>query len=153
MAAKFGWSDDQTRFYNTFINFAAQLGLAVGCTLGGVIINMGRRKTILIFNLVSAISVVLSLVLSIPAILIGKLVFGVCAGILNTACPKYIDETVPIDLIGFYGTSTNIFVCLGIGAAQFIGSGLPDETDTKAMEEDEFWRVVYGVPLVSCLVL
>jgi predicted MFS family arabinose efflux permease len=153
MAVKFKWTEDQTRFYNSFINFAAQLGLAVGCTLGGITIQIGRRKTILIFNFISAVSVALSLILSIPTILIGKLVFGVCAGILNTACPKFLDETVPYSLIGLYGTSTNIFLCLGLGAAMFIGAGLPDETDIKGMEEDEFWRVVYGTPLISCLIL
>ena len=35
----------------------------------------------------------------------------------------------------------------------FIGAGLPDETDIEAMEKDEFWRVVFGTPLISCLIL
>jgi hypothetical protein len=60
-----------------------------------MIIPIGRRKTILIFNTISALSITLSLIETIPTIIIGKLVFGICGGILNTATPKYLDETVP----------------------------------------------------------
>jgi hypothetical protein len=35
----------------------------------------------------------------------------------------------------------------------FIGAILPNGNDTEAMEKDELWRVVFGAPLISFLIL
>jgi len=37
-AAKLGWSGEETRFYNTMINFASQFGKAIGAFVGGILI-------------------------------------------------------------------------------------------------------------------
>ena len=122
--------------------------MALGSFFGGLLIRMGRRKTILIYNIAGIISIGISLFLSVPAIILGKLAYGFCGAVLNTASPKFLDETVPQDLLSKYGISTNIFVCLGIGAGMFIGAGLPPSDDFEAMESDNFWRVVYGLPIL-----
>lgn len=114
---------------------------------------MGRRKTILIYNVLSTLSLCLTLILNLPAIAIGKLLFGFSAGVINVACPKLLDETVPVDQLGAFGIATNAYICLGIGLAMVIGIGLPEEGDIEAFKQDEFWRFVYGFPLVFCIFL
>ena len=153
MAVKFGWNEDETKFYNSLINLASIIGLALGCFFGGLIIPIGRRKTILIFNLLSIVGLSLSLILTFPTIIVGKLMFGITAGILSIACPKILDETIPLEHLGSYGNASNIFLCVGIGGALLIGFGLPDENDLEALENDQFWRVVYGFPIVVCVLL
>lgn len=37
-AAKLDWNEADTRFYNTALNFASQVGKAVGATIGGSLI-------------------------------------------------------------------------------------------------------------------
>ena len=114
---------------------------------------MGRRKTILAFNILSIIGLCLTLVLSLTTIAIGKFLFGFAAGVINVACPKMLDETVPVNLLGAFGIATNAYINLGIGLAMVIGIGLPEEGGIEAFKEDEFWRIVYGFPLIFCFLL
>ena len=79
--------------------------------------------------------------------------FGFSAGVINVAGPKMLDETVPVDLLGAFGIATNLYVCLGISISVVIGFGLPKEGDIEAFKNDEFWRVVYGFPIIFCVLL
>lgn len=127
--------------------------MALGSFAGGVVIPYGRRKTMLIFNTISIISLCSTLILNLPAITIGKLAFGFSSGVINVAGPKMLDETVPGDLLGAFGIATNAYICLGIGLATIVGAGLPEEGDIQGFIDDEFWRFIYGFPLVFCFLL
>ena len=129
IAAKFSWTEEETRLYNSLINAMSILGLSLGSFAGGLVIPYGRRKTILIFNFLAEISICTTLILKVPAILIGKFAFGFFSGVINVAAPKMLDETVPVDLLGAFGIATNAYICFGIGLATIVGAGLPHEGD------------------------
>lgn len=114
LAAKFEWDEEETKFYNSIVNFSAVLGLAIGSFSGGLIIPWGRRKTLLLFNGLTVLSIALTLFLYLPTIVAGKLLFGFCSGVINTAAPKMLDETVPEPLLGAFGIATNGYICFGI---------------------------------------
>ena len=61
-----------------------------------------------------------------------------------------LDETVPLHLLGAFGIATNAYICFGIFGAMLMGAGLPDDGDIEGYEKDEFWRVIYGCPMVFC---
>ena len=42
--AKFEWSKDETKFYNSLISTSGVFGLFVGSMVGGKLISNGRRK-------------------------------------------------------------------------------------------------------------
>lgn len=126
-------------------------GLGLGSIIGGVIIPLGRRKTILIFNVIGLLALLLSLFLNLYTIMIGKLIFGFCSGVLNVAGPKMLDETVPTTLLGAFGILTNTYICLGIFIGMLIGMGLPKDGDIEGFKKDEFWRVIYGFPIIFCI--
>jgi len=84
---------------------------------------------------------------------IGKFLFGFSSGVINVAGPKMLDETVPTDLLGAFGIATNAYICLGIGLAMIVGAGLPEEGDIQGFKDDELWRLVYGFPLIFCVLL
>lgn len=52
-AAKFDWTSEETRFYNSLINFSSQLGKTIGALYGGKIIADGRKKIYILFNILS----------------------------------------------------------------------------------------------------
>ena len=52
-AAKYDWSEQETRFYNTAINFSSQLGKAIGATIGGTLIVSGRKHVFLKYTVLS----------------------------------------------------------------------------------------------------
>lgn len=91
--------------------------------------------------------------LNLWAILVGKLFFGICAGVINIAGPKMLDETVPIHLIGAFGIATNTYICLGIFLATLLGAGLPKDGDLEGYKNDTFWRVIYGFPIIFCVLM
>ena len=111
---------------------------------------MGRRKTIIIFNVLSIIGLCTSLIEKLASIVIGKFIFGFSVGVLNVAGPKMLDETVPVELLGAFGIATNVYICFGIGLATLIGVGLPEDGDIEGYKQDTFWRVVYGFPIIFC---
>jgi MFS family permease len=84
-------------------------------------------------------------------ILVGKFLFGFTSGVINIAAPKMLDETVPTYMLKSFGLATNAYICLGITLAMIIGFGFPREGDTQAMKNDEFWRVVFGFPIIFCV--
>ena len=111
------------------------LGVAIGAITGGNIISHGRRKSILVYSIVSIIGSLLSLVNNLPAIIIGRLIFGFGAGVLVTACPKIIEETVPAHYMDYgYGISTNLAINTCVMINFFAGLYLPKETDISGLE-------------------
>jgi MFS family permease len=127
--AKFGWDIEQATFYNTLISSAAIFGVVTGSLLGGKIIQKGRRIAIIIFNFVAAISVSITLILDLRAIIIGRFLFGFCCGVFSVAGPKMLDETVPLHLSSAFGTATNSCMSFGIMVALLLGSVLPLDDD------------------------
>ena len=79
---KFGWSKDDATLYNTMISSSAIIGVVIGALAGGKFIQYGRRKSLIIFNLISALSLILCMFLNLGAICAGRLIFGFCCGVL-----------------------------------------------------------------------
>lgn len=67
----------------------------LGSIFGGGLIIKGRRRAIFIMNAFIVIGAGISLILTVPTIVIGRFVCGVAAGVLNMVTMKSIFETVP----------------------------------------------------------
>jgi facilitated trehalose transporter len=130
------------------ISSAAIFGVVTGSLVGGKFIQRGRRNAIIIFNMLAAVAVGLTMFLSLPMICIGRYFFGFCCGVFSVAGPKMLDETVPIHLSSSFGTATNTFLSGGIMVALLLGAGLPDDDDYEGQKADGFWRVLYGFPFL-----
>jgi MFS family permease len=57
----------------------------------------------------------------------GRFLYPFSAGMLLVAIPRFIDENLPPALAGPWGTSTNIFMNIGIMICLFLGAGIPDD--------------------------
>ena len=134
--------------YHTVIGSSAVLGAAIGSFAGGKLIQFGRRRMMLIFNFLAIIAVGLTLFLNVYSICFGRLLCGFCGGIFGVALPRMIEETVPSNLLGHFGIVTNLSVNTGGLVAILMGAGLPDTSDTQAMQTTYFWRIIFGLPWV-----
>ena len=57
IANKLNWSDEKTIYYNSLINTCSNMGAGIGSIAGGIIIHkLGRRKTLMIFNVLTIIA-------------------------------------------------------------------------------------------------
>jgi MFS family permease len=116
------------------INSFSVIGAGAGSLAGGLIIKIGRRRTLLIFNVLSIFAISLTCFLNVNMIIVGKLLFGFTSGVLNIAAPSMLDETVPIYKLKVFGLATNAYICLGITLAMIMGLGFPEESDIEAMK-------------------
>ena len=73
------------------------VGAAVGSFIAKDLMAYGRKKAILILNAIVIIPGMLTIIESIPCIVIGRLFQGLCGASL-TVLPKLIQETAPIQI-------------------------------------------------------
>ena len=64
------------------ISASAILGVAVGAINGGKFMKYGRRTCLILFNILNAIAVAITMFLNIPCLCVGRLLFGFCAGVI-----------------------------------------------------------------------
>jgi MFS family permease len=102
-SAKLGWSAEQTRGNNTLLNFASQLGKALGAFFGGKMIQNGRKNVYVMGNVMSIISCLMMQVVSMYTLTLGKFLNGFFVTVVHMAQIKMINETVPVYLLGTCG--------------------------------------------------
>ena len=96
--AKFGWTEDETMFYNTIISGSAMVGQFLGCISAGKLIQKGRRRGAVIANSIAIIGAGMTMIGTIPFLTFGRFSVGVAAGIYNVALSKMIVENMPVYL-------------------------------------------------------
>ena len=88
---------------------------------------------------------ILKLFLWYPSLLVGRILFGIAAGITNFCYGKSLNETIPSSCSQDYGLLTNLGINMGIMVIGIIGLILPSADSSEAeKEENKTWRVVYG---------
>ena len=103
-AAKLDWDEEQTRNFNTLINFGSAFGKTIGALYGSkVISSLGRRKTYIYFNILVTIACLFTQILNVYSLALGKFLRGVFVTVVHLAVIKHINETVPIDRLGRTG--------------------------------------------------
>lgn len=76
-------------------------------------------------NLVGMVGISITLIKSIYAFCVGRLIFGVCIGIWQTAGPTFLVMSIPSDLMVVFGPFINILINLGIFIASALAYVLP----------------------------
>lgn len=147
LIAQFGWSESETKTYNSLLGSIGLIGVCIGSLFGGPFITGGRRRGILLFSILETIGVALTLIRTLPTMLIGRFITGWAGGIFQMCNIKAVQETPPAKWVGVYNTAPGAFLAIGVFLVAFIGGvSLPeDEEDYK---EDQMWRLSYAFPMV-----
>ena len=96
------------------IGSSAVLGAVISSLFAGkIIIKLGRRKSLLIFNFIASLAVISTLFLNFYALCFGRLLFGFCGGIFQVVQPRMIEETVPHHLLSRFGIISNLSINAG----------------------------------------
>ena len=114
----------------TIITSVAIFGLAVGSMIGGPLVAKGRRRVMIGANLGGLLGSIVTLIHTgikpnLYFLIAGRFIYPFSAGILLVAIPRFIDENLPPEISGPWGTSTNIFMNIGIMTCLFLGAGIP----------------------------
>uniref|UniRef100_A0A673HJP1 Solute carrier family 2, facilitated glucose transporter member 3-like n=1 Tax=Sinocyclocheilus rhinocerous TaxID=307959 RepID=A0A673HJP1_9TELE len=100
-------------------------GMIGSLTVGTLVDKLGRRKCMLLSNILALIGGGLmglsSMCTSYELIIVGRLVIGAFCGLCTGLTPMYVGEIAPTALRGAFGTLHQLGVVIGILIAQILG--------------------------------
>jgi len=131
----------------TFIASAPIITAAIAATTGGPLVaKFGRRKMMIIHDFIGIIGVILTLVASLPVIIVGRLLIGLHLGNTTIAVPLYFTEVPPVEYIGPLGIGPALIGSLGILIAFCLGLIVP--TTLAPGETSETWRILQAISIL-----
>jgi len=91
------------------------LGAGVGALSAGKIASsIGRKKLMIVLDLICIIGTVLTLVPSPYSLVFGRLIQGYCVGANSSLVPLYINEVSPKEIGGTLGTGNQLLITIGV---------------------------------------
>jgi MFS family permease len=97
----------------------------IGSCFGGPFIMKGRRSAVFIISGIVYLGSGLTLIRTIPTIILGRFLHGFASAIFSLIMAKSIFETVPENQRGVFGGLTNILICFSGLLCLFMGLLLP----------------------------
>lgn len=123
----------------------------MGSLSSSLILGKGRRKTVLIGNLIILASYALQLVINVYLLALGKFVQGVGSGMILSAASIMVPETVPTKLVSGFGSLINLGVVMGLSLYQFLGLLVPK--DLEDLQTTQIWRYMFAIPACTAVLL
>ncbi|XP_035286408.1 solute carrier family 2, facilitated glucose transporter member 1-like [Anguilla anguilla] len=129
-------------------------GMAGSFSVGVMADTFGRRKSMLIANILALIGAALmgfsALCYSFEMLIAGRLVIGLFCGLCTGLTPMYVGEVAPTALRGAFGTLHQLGVVIGILVAQIFGL-------EALLGSDTLWPVLLAVTalpaVLQCVLL
>jgi MFS family permease len=123
-------------------------GSAVGAISAGPFAKYGRLNCIIATTVLVIVGASLTLVPNFVAFCFGRLLYGLAAGCYVVFCPKYIEETSPVEVKGPLGALTQVCICFGILFPFTIGMLYDESANLAADDIDQFILVIFGIPIL-----
>ena len=150
--------------YNIWANLTNQIFAAVVALLVGHYVKIGRRRMLLIANVIVIISSWVMMVDNFIILMIGRWLRGVCSGIVSVTVPLFINEICTQNHKNIQLALIELFITVGSFAVYFISIFLPEinippnESKTEefwASVQDKFipWRIVFILPVIPALAI
>jgi MFS family permease len=125
------------------------IGAMFGSLVAGPVSNrIGRRKILIVGDIVNIIAIIMTLFSLYPVMLVGRLINGFVIGIDTVIDPLYIIEMAPKKIRGKAGALTISMYSGSIFLAFVIGFILPGINEPP---NEVLWRVCMGLMLVFSL--
>lgn len=121
--------------------------------MSGPLLGHGRRKTVLIGNVIILLSYALQLQINVYALAVGKGLQGTGAGMILSAAAIMIPETVPLKLGGHFGSLINLGIVLGTSLYMFLNLLVPPLDDPAALSTTQIWRYLFFLPSITACVI
>lgn len=107
----------------------------------------GRRLTFMCATIIAFCGTLIQMAETLSFILLGRFIYGVGCGLLSISAPRFLEETVPDTKLSLYQPIFMTSTAVGILFSLLLGAGLPDESDSQALKESGFWKVIIGCPI------
>lgn len=120
--------------------------LAIGALVGGFLGEpsnkiFGRRISLILFGLPFALGwLLISVANGITLLILGRLLTGLCCGLVSGTAPTYVVEIAPPQIRGLLGTCFQVMVVIGILLSAVFGTFLS-------------WEALAGVSILASLAM
>ncbi|XP_027221001.2 facilitated trehalose transporter Tret1 [Penaeus vannamei] len=113
-----------TTVENSWFSSSVNLGALVGGPIGGLCINaIGRRGTLLaVFPFFFGSWTIIVFAQNFAMLLVGRIIAGLCTGVMCISAPTYIGEFASADIRGMLGSGFQLMVVIGILYAYVFGA-------------------------------
>ncbi|XP_042334543.1 solute carrier family 2, facilitated glucose transporter member 5-like [Sceloporus undulatus] len=145
--------DLMTLLWSLTVSFFPLGGFFGSLLVGPMVNKFGRKGTLLINNIFSIIPAILMgsarAAKTFEVIIACRIIIGICAGLSSNVVPMYLGEMSPKNLRGASGVVPQLFITIGILAAQILGMRM-------ILGNFEGWPILLGltgVPAALQLVL
>ncbi|NXH84474.1 GTR5 protein, partial [Edolisoma coerulescens] len=169
-------SSFQTLLWSLTVSMFPLGGLFGSLMVWPLVNNCGRKGTLLINNLFSIAAAILmgtsELAKTFEVIILSRVIMGIFAGLASNVVPMFLGEMSPKNLRGAIGVVPQLFITIGILAAQILGlnsilgnakgKALPQDPSVGSMGEDfsqlksrvlaAGWPVLLGLTGIPSLV-
>ena len=114
-----------------FLGSSVILGMTLGAISGGILMQIGRRRSMFICLLIGIVGNFCTMSIhNFLMIMFGRFLFGYSVGLYSSIVPKMFEETIPIHLLSSMIAGFNCAQNVAIFTAFLLGAILPDDTDT-----------------------
>ncbi|XP_077167312.1 solute carrier family 2, facilitated glucose transporter member 5-like isoform X2 [Paroedura picta] len=131
-----------TALWSLTVSFFPLGGFFGSLMVGPMVNTCGRKGTLLINNIFSIIPAILmgisKVAKTFEVIIVCRIIIGICAGLSSNVVPMYLGEMSPKNLRGAVGIVPQLFITIGILAAQILGMQM-------ILGTPEGWPVLLGL--------
>ena len=99
------------------VSAVGPFGSMLGSLFAGKIAEIGRWRTLMLFNGVLAIGCATTLIKDMLALIIGRLLYGVSACVFSVLVPLFVIETAPSQWRGLLGGFNELSIIIGVTLA------------------------------------
>ena len=139
-----GWGSDSLALI-TVGSTLVPVGAAFGAMTGGASDRLGRRKFLLLLDIVVIVGSAINLIPTTPTFMIARFIGGFTAGAAAAVCPLYNAEYSPNKMRGSLGNVFQVQVTLGILIAYIVS--LP------ILWLDVYWLIViFAFPIIPAVI-
>jgi sugar porter (SP) family MFS transporter len=145
VAHTLNWGNSTT----AMISFCGAI-MPAGGFIGGMsssVISMkyGRRKAMMIADLIGFLGSGITLLPHTSTFAIGRFMSGIMVGLLSSVSSTYMSEISPSEIRGKTGSFFQLLRLVGLTSAYALGLGLPLKVTDPL---NDWWRLMFGYPAV-----
>lgn len=150
---QYTWEDlDKQSLYEGLITAMIPLGAALGSLFSSYSFQrFGRKKSCYLMDFLCIIGSGLSLIRTLPLLLVGRLICGFTVGVNSILVGLYIREICPLELSDTFGSLASFTLNIGIMVSFLLGLNTLSKEELDRGVQHEWWRVMFGIPIVVCL--
>jgi MFS family permease len=125
-------------------------GATLGSLLAGTISYYGRRTCIYVANVFVILGCSICIIPYPPALIVGRLIYGLAVGIFSVIIPIFIIEISPIQLKGSYGGVSQLSITTGIMISYLMGILGRNQNGDNSSNSKITWIIVliFGFPIL-----